>query len=175
VLIDLNQPLTQAAFGELVGMSQQAVSDLQARGVIEAQAPAHTWLLAYCEHLRLTAAGRDPDGELSTERARVARAQAERLERANSVARGEVAPVSVLELVLADVARQIATRLEALVPTIKRRMPDLPATTIAHLTSEISACRDLCASCNLRDADRIDSETEDEDATTGAPAAEATA
>lgn len=161
--------MTQAGFGGLVGISQQAVSDLVGRAVLRDGDTARTWLKAYCEHLRTMAAGRDPDGELSTERARVARATAEKLERANAVARRELAPVATLEIVLTDVARQVATRLDAVVPQIRRRLPDLPASVIALISSEVAACREICADANLAEADRLERAGEDEDETPDTP------
>lgn len=151
----LDQPVTQAVFGALVGISQQAVSDLVARGALRTGDTARTWLLAYCEQLRTVAAGRDPDGELSSERARVARATAEKIEMANSITKREFAPVALLEVVLGDIARQISTRLDALVPHIRRRLPDLQASVLTQISAEIAACRDLCAAANLADADKL--------------------
>jgi phage terminase Nu1 subunit (DNA packaging protein) len=159
---DLDVPCTQAAFGVHVGISQQAVSDLIARGVLRQGDTGDVWRLAYCEHLRQIAAGRDPDGELSTERARLARETADKVAMANAVTRKEFAPVAILEVILADVARQIATRLDALVPQIKRALPDLPASALAQLAAEIHTCRELCAGANLKSADRLQREEDDE-------------
>lgn len=160
---ELDNTMTQAAFGELVGIGQPAVSDLLRREIIRPGATGGAWLEAYCEHLRTIAAGRDPSGELSTERARVARATAERIEMANAVTRSEYAPVGVLESVLSDIARQLASRLDALVPLIRRRLPDLQASVLTQIDNEINACRALCASANLADADKlVDGDTDDE-------------
>lgn len=155
--------MTQAEFGLLVGITQQAVSDLMGRDVLRKGDAPRAWLVSYCEHLRAVASGRDPDGELATERARVSRATADKIEMQNAVTRREYAPVAVLEVVLGDVARRISTRLDAMVPQIKRRLPDLPATAINMLATEVAACRDICASVNLADADRLDAD-EDEPA-----------
>lgn len=155
--------MTQAAFGGLVGISQPAVSDLIARGVLRQGDTARVWLLAYSEHLRLVAAGRDPDGELSTERARVARATAEKIEMANAVTRREFAPIGLLELVLADMARKVSTRLDAVVPQIRRRAPDLPAAVLAFITAELVDARESCAAVNLDDAEKLAREGDDED------------
>lgn len=162
-MTDLDSRMTQLGFGGLVGVSQQAVSDLVSRGVLHDGDTARTWLLAYCAHIRAMAAGRDADGELSTERARVARATAEKLERANAVSRREFAPVGLLEIVLADIARQVATRLDAVVPQIRRRLPDLPAAVLAQIAAELAACRELCAAANLADAERLVREGEEEE------------
>lgn len=163
LVADLDRPMTQAAFGALVGISQPAVSDLLSRDVLRAGDAGGAWLLAYCEHLRTVAAGRDPDGELSVERARVARATAEKLEMANKVTKREFAPVPFLEVVLGHVARQISTRLDAMVPHIRRRLPDLPASVLAQIAAEVAACRELCANANLADADRLARDGDDDD------------
>lgn len=154
-MVDLDRAWTQGEFGDLVGITQQAVSDLVSREVLQRGATARAWLLAYTEHLRETAAGRDPDGLLATERARVAKEQADRLALQNAVTRREYAPVGLLEVVLADVARQIATRLDAVVPQLRKRMSDLPAAALAHISAELAACRELCASANMAEADRL--------------------
>jgi phage terminase Nu1 subunit (DNA packaging protein) len=159
----LDAACTQAQFGELVGISQPAVSDLLARDVLKRGDSAQVWLLAYCEHLRIIAAGRDPDGELSTERARVARETADRIAMQNAVSRKEYAPVAYLEIVLGDVARQIAQRLDALVPQIRRRLPDLPPSVLTQITQEVIACRDLCAAASLADAERLEQVEDDAD------------
>lgn len=162
----LDMACTQADFGDLVGISQQAVSDLIKRDVIKPGATAGQWLIDYCQHLRETAAGRDPDGELATERARVARETADKIAMANAVTRREYAPVGLLEVVLGDVARQIATRLDAVVPQLRRRLPDMPSAALAAISAELAACRALCASASLADAERLEREAlgEDEEA-----------
>lgn len=60
---DLAMPMTQARVGDLVGISQQPVSDLVRRTVLADGAGADEWLLAYCDHLREVAAGRGGSGE----------------------------------------------------------------------------------------------------------------
>ena len=49
---DLDRPCTQAEFGELVGISQQAVSNLVARRVLIPGQTAQHWLDRYLSHLR---------------------------------------------------------------------------------------------------------------------------
>ena len=160
---DMGGPVTQAAFGEHVGISQQAVSDLVGRGVLKPGDSGNAWRLAYCEHLREVAAGRDPDGDLAAARTRLANESADRVAFENAIKRREYAPHSALEIVLGDIARQIATRLDALVPQVRRVLPDLPASVIAQLSAEVAACRELCASANLRDADRLQRYDDEED------------
>ena len=72
-MIDLKAKITQSEFGNLVGVSQPAVSDMLARKVIAPGGTAGEWLLSYCNHLRETAAGRAAQGDLDLagERARL--------------------------------------------------------------------------------------------------------
>ena len=48
MIAGLDTVLTQAEFGDLVGIGQPAVSDLMARKVINDGQTASQWLLAYC-------------------------------------------------------------------------------------------------------------------------------
>lgn len=77
----LDQVLTQTAFAGLVGVSAPAVSHLVSRGVLQAGASGHEWLVAYTRHLRAMAAGRpegdeEAGGELTKARTREANAKA---------------------------------------------------------------------------------------------------
>lgn len=158
-MIDLNGKITQAAFGEMVGVSQPAVSDLLSRGIIAADQPAREWLKAYCQHLREQAAGRAAAGglDLAAERAHLARVQRERIEMQNAVTRRELAPVTLMESVLAHVGRQIVGILEAIPVQLKRRS-SLGAEDLAFVSAEIVKARNLAAAIELKD------EADDEDA-----------
>jgi len=89
---------TQAEFAAHVGISQPVVATLVARGIIDAQGRGKIDLdaarLAYCAHLRSLAGGGSGDTQmdldLSSERARVAKEQADRLEMQNAQLRGEL-------------------------------------------------------------------------------------
>lgn len=51
-LAHLDVPCTQAEFGEFVGISQQAVSQLVQRGVLHPKGTGLAWLRAYTSHLK---------------------------------------------------------------------------------------------------------------------------
>jgi phage terminase Nu1 subunit (DNA packaging protein) len=162
-MVDLQSPMTQTAFGELVGISQQAVSDLLRRDVLAAGDPAATWLQRYCAHLREQAAGRAAAGELdlATERAALAREQRDRIAMQNAVTRRELAPVSTLEMALATVGRKVAAVLEAIPVGIKRRSKHLTAEDIEIITGEINRARNIAAAAQLEDDDdELDGDTE---------------
>ncbi|WP_457329739.1 terminase small subunit [Rhizobacter sp. P5_C2] len=156
----ISQPITQEQFGDLVGVSQPVVSELLSRGVLLAGQPAATWLRAYTKHLREQAAGRGADGELARERARLAREQADRIAMDNAVNRRELAPVSVLELVLAKMAGDVGSLLQGLVPRLRRRV-ELPGEALRILEEEVSKARNRAAAMTLADADEEQDEEED--------------
>jgi phage terminase Nu1 subunit (DNA packaging protein) len=160
--VRMDQPATQAAFGAMVGITQQAVSDLQARGVIAAGQPLGVWLTAYCDHLREMAAGRDPDGQLATERTRLAREQADRLAMRNAVDRKDYAPVQLLEEVLASLARQVATQLDAVLPEVRRRFPYLTGEPIRFLEERLVSAREAAAAARFS-AETLEREPDDEE------------
>lgn len=74
--LDLNARATQVRFAQLVGVSQQAISERVASGVLPAGGTLGEWLLAYCERLRTEAAGRGGDDQAALTRARTREAEA---------------------------------------------------------------------------------------------------
>ncbi|KRB73455.1 terminase small subunit [Noviherbaspirillum sp. Root189] len=161
-MIDLQGKVTQSAFGEMIGISQPAVSDLLSRGVIIADQPVGEWLKSYCLHLREQAAGRAAAGELDLagERAALAKVQRERIEMQNAVTRKQLAPVNVIEEVLARVGRQIVGILEAIPVQLKRRS-SLTAEDLDFITRELVKARNLAANIELEDP--ADAQGPDED------------
>lgn len=149
--VELATSITQQQFGDLVGISGQAVSELVSREVLTRGGAAGEWLLAYCANLREQAAGRAATGDLNlaTERAALARAQRERVEMQNAVTRRELAPIGLLEQVLARVGRQVAGILEALPSQLKRRAPHLTQADYEYLSQEIARARNLAAAVNI--------------------------
>jgi phage terminase Nu1 subunit (DNA packaging protein) len=88
--------VTEAGLAEFFDVTDRTVRGLAERGVIE-RAGAGVYRLkaatrAYVGHLRERAAGRE--NSVTQQRERLVRAQAERLERENEIARGDVIPRS---------------------------------------------------------------------------------
>lgn len=156
-------PMTQAAFGALVGVSQQAIGSLVGRGILDKGMDAEQLLLAYCSHLREQAAGRAANGELdlATERAGLAKAQREKIEMQNAVTRGELAPVALIEEVLSKAGGRIAGILEAIPGAVKRRVPSLTGDEIKNIAAEIARVRNVVAGMSLDDLREPDEEDED--------------
>jgi phage terminase Nu1 subunit (DNA packaging protein) len=122
----LDRQLTQEEFAELVGVTQQAVSEMVGAGYLVRDETGRAWLLAYCKRLRDKAAGRDNDSVLTQERALLAREQREAVRLKNAVTRGEYAPISALAEVLASASQSVAERFEALPALLRTVCPDLP-------------------------------------------------
>lgn len=138
-------PLSQAEFGALVGITQQAVSDLLQAGVLRPGGSAREWLLAYCARLREQAAGRMGSTvgglDLPHERAALAREQRRGLELKNAVLRGDYAAVSLLTDVLATASQAVAARLEHLPGALKKQCPEMTDEQRAAAITVINAAR----------------------------------
>jgi phage terminase Nu1 subunit (DNA packaging protein) len=161
--VALDQPVTQAEFGELVGITQQAVNDLVKRGVLTDGHTCQQWLWDYCKRLRLQAAGRDGT-DLSTARAALDNAKRIEVELRNAIKQREYAPVWALADLLALVGRQISGALESIVPGIRLRWPDVGADKLKLIEAEVVKARNLAAGITLdRLLDR-ESETSEEEA-----------
>lgn len=162
-MADLSSTMKQADFGDLVGISQQAVSDLVRRNVLPDGAGGDEWLLAYCDHLREVAAGRGGEAgkELTAERARLAREQADRLAMQNAVTRGELAPAHLLEQVLAKAGARAGRILETIPGLIRRRLPQLTADDVAEVARVVAKARNVAAAMRLADVDQDDEGADD--------------
>jgi len=133
----------------LIGISQQAVSDLLSRSVIEPGQTAGQWLIDYCAHLREQAAGRGADGELAFQRSELARVSRERAEIKLALERKEFAPVALLEQVLASVGRSIVGVLEPLHINLHKLCPELNPEGLKLIQTEVSKACDHAASAGL--------------------------
>lgn len=147
-MIDLNtDTLGQAEFGELVGISQPAVSGLLNGGVIQPGDGWRVWLLAYCARLRETAAGRmsEEGARLQRERADLARVQRERIELANAVTRSQQAPIDILGDALAKAVQVMVSELEQIDGLLAQTCPDLPEAARAGVLRCVADARNKIA------------------------------
>lgn len=67
---DQNSKASQTIFASMVGVSQQAISSLKAKGVLSDGGTYEDWLISYLDRLRAEAAGRMQDDRLSDVRIR---------------------------------------------------------------------------------------------------------
>ena len=145
--MNLDSKATQQSFATLVGVTRSAIVAAQSEGILAPGDTYRGWLLAYCKRLREMAAGRysASDLDLTEERAKLARAQSERIEMDNAVKRGELAPIDTLRDALVPVVAQIAAHLDAVPAKLKREAPHLTATDLEIVAREITKARNLAA------------------------------
>jgi hypothetical protein len=67
---DPEMKASQTTFAMMVGVSQQAISQLKTKGVLPEGGTYADWLIAYLDRLRSEAAGREQDNRLSDVRIR---------------------------------------------------------------------------------------------------------
>lgn len=79
------------------------------------------------------------------EKLRLTKAQAEGQEIKNAQQRRELAPILLIEYVIADAGRQISAILDALPMQIKKRNPKLTASDIEIIRREIAKALNVCA------------------------------
>lgn len=164
-MIDPQGKMTQKDFGLLVGISQPAVSELISRGVLVDGDTTGNWLLAYCDNLRMQAAGRGGDaaGALTAERARLARAQAEKIEMQNAVSRKELAPVALLEQVLATTGTKAQRILATIKGELRRRFPALNAADMQAVDKIVGKALGQVAAMSLTVIEDGDQASPDDD------------
>lgn len=160
-MFDVHIPCTQAQFGEHVGISQQAVSELLQRKIIKPGDTAQNWNIAYAANLREHAAGRGADGELAHQRSELARVSRERAEIKLALERKLFAPVQFIEQVLATVGRSIAGVLEPLHAILHKRCPALTPEDLKFIQQEVAKACDLAVSASLANLD-VEEEASDE-------------
>jgi phage terminase Nu1 subunit (DNA packaging protein) len=125
--------LTQQEIAEHLDLSQQAVSQwLDRLGIAWREVGLDEIRVAYIRELREHAAGRAAAGDLdlATERAGLAKAQREKIEMQNAVTRRELAPVVLIEEVLAKAGAKVAGILDAIPGMLKRRCANLTSDDI---------------------------------------------
>ncbi len=146
--------LTQQVIADHLDLSQQSASDLLRRlGVDWKNSSLDEIRIAYIRHLREKAAGRGADGalDLAAECAALAKVQRERIEMQNAVTRRELAPVILIERVLAKAGSKVADILDAIPGMIKRRLTTLSADGWTLIDVEIAKARNIAAALSLAD------------------------
>jgi phage terminase Nu1 subunit (DNA packaging protein) len=164
--MNLDEEITQEAFGKLVGVSQSRISVLLNRGVLPHDGTGGEWLLAYCENLREVAAGRESeDGglDLVQERAALARAQRKGIEIKNAIALGTYAPIEMLEMVLSNASAAVVERIEALPAQLRMKVPGLPQEALDAIDAVIISARNEWARAAVSAALTTESGMDDTD------------
>lgn len=143
----------QADVAAHLDISDRTVRELEAKLPVSADYTLSAFRVAYLRHLREIAAGRSGNGELDLagERAALAKVQRERIEMQNAITRRELAPVILIEQVLAKAGRKVAGILDAIPGMIKRRLTTLSADGLTLIAVEIAKARNIAAALSLAD------------------------
>lgn len=131
---------------DLLGVSPAMLTELKNRGIAK-HLGRDAWdmaatVRAYCAHLRGTASGRGGEEEvanLTAERARLAREQADAQALKNAVLRRELVPVAEVAREWGDVLRGIRARILAVPSRVRSALPHLTAADAAVLDREARA------------------------------------
>jgi len=146
--------LIQKDIAEHLDLSQPAVSGLMDRlGIDWKTSTIDEIRVAYIRHLREQAAGRAASGDLdlATERARLAKEQADKVAMQNAVTRGDLAPVVMIEEVLTKTAARLAGIFDSIPGLVRRRVTSLRAEEIDLIAAEIARVRNVVAGMSLAD------------------------
>ena len=146
--------LNQQEIADHLDLSQPTTSQwLERLGIDWKTSSLDAIRIAYIRALREQAAGRAAAGDLdlATERARLAREQADKVAMQNGVARGELAPVILIEEVLTKAAGRAAAIFDAIPGMVRRRVPRLTTEELDLIAAEIARARNAVASMSLAD------------------------
>lgn len=128
---------------EWLGISERHLKDLVARGQLSREKsgfPLAATVRAYCGHLRGVASGRGGEEqvlELTAERARLAKEQADAHSLKNAVMRGELLDAAETEARWADMLRAFRSRLLAVPSRVRVRMAHMTVTDIEAVDREV--------------------------------------
>lgn len=117
--------------------------------------------IAYIRHLREQAAGRATNGDLdlSTERAKLAVSQRERIDMQNAITRREYGPIDALEQSLCDCMSRVAAKLDTIPGKIKLANSQLTADELDVVSGVLADVRNDIASMDI---DWFDEATKEE-------------
>lgn len=150
---------TQSEIAEHLDISTRRVRELATEwGIDSRDVTLAEWRLRYIRKLREEAAGRAATGDLDlvTERARLAKEQADRIAMQNARERGELAPTELIEEVLTRAGAKAAKLLDTIPGELKRRVDKLSADDIAAVAEVIAKVRNIAASISLSELDEDD-------------------
>lgn len=128
---------------DLLGISPTRVTQLGRDGIVEkvsrGRYAAEGSIRAYCHHLRTAASGRELPRDITAERVRLVREQANAVSLKNALARGEMVEAVAVEREWSDVLRGVRAAMLAISSRVRQRLPALTAADVAEIDAEIRA------------------------------------
>lgn len=135
-------PASSRVLAEWLGISVQAVNKHARDGVLHKSNSRYDLkasVLAYCRHIREVAAGRGGDEQpnLTAERARLAKVQADSYELKNALTRGELVEVAEAEREWSDTLRTVRSCMLAVPSRVRQRLGHLTIADIEAIDFEV--------------------------------------
>ena len=127
---------TSDTFAKAVGLNPRTVRRLVADGQLPRGGTLGQWIGIYSQRLRDEAEARMGGSDLPGERARLARAQAERIEMQNSGLRADLAPAETLDAARRQILDKLADTLATIPAQIEQAAPHM-ADELATVRAEI--------------------------------------
>lgn len=128
----MDEAISTADMLLLTGMTRQRLTDMVSRGIIprsgKGQFPHPSAIRSYIEHLERVAAGRGGEAgglELTAERARLAKEQADGQAIKNAVQRGELIEASLVERRWSDILSGLRAKMLAVPTDVSQTLPHL--------------------------------------------------
>ena len=137
--------VTALELADVIGVSKRAISDYTERGIIvktgRNRYDLRKSVQLYCEHIRAMAAGRGGENvdTLATERARLAREQADQAAMKNAAMRKELIPVAEVRHEWVSVARRIRNVVMSVPSRCRQMLPHLTTYDVDLIDTEIRA------------------------------------
>lgn len=132
--------MTEAALGDLLGISARRVRQLVTEGVLTKPLRRRDSVRAYCAWLREKASrGVAVMDDLKAEKIRQAREAADKLALQNAAARGELVRASEVESAWSNVLRDVRSMMLAVPSRCGASLPHLTAHDVAAIDGEIKS------------------------------------
>lgn len=136
--------VTGKVLANVLGVADRTLRDLAERGLVVKAGRGSYELAAsvrrYCEHLREIAAGRGGEAgvlDLTAERARLAKEQADAQAIKNATLRGELLPAADVERRWREVLAGVRSRMLAVPSRTRQALAHLTATEVAVIDREV--------------------------------------
>lgn len=138
--MDIDAPISQKEFAELIGVSQARVSAMVKHGRLRIGGTGRQWLQSYLERQREV--GRTDKSAEARDRYLLARAKREEMRTARMAK--SLVPAELLELILANYGRRIVVYMEALPATLHKKL-NLPQKVCLAIEGELNRARNEMA------------------------------
>lgn len=132
---------TQLEIAEHLDLSERKVRDLMSNGILERDASLDDCRIRYIRHLREVAAGRkseDPEAlDLTAERARLAKEQADNMALKNNTLRGELIPAEIVIAGGQAIVSAAKAKLLGIHAKVRSRHPDISDAATTEIEAQI--------------------------------------